>query len=128
MDLLKVVAIGVTATIAIIILKPIKPEVSLLLGIGAAILISLMVADDLFEVIYSFYSIAEATAIDKSIFNNILKIIGIGYLTEFANNICVDSDSKSVGAKIVFAGKIAIMVLALPIIKSLVGIIVEILP
>ena len=65
---------------------------------------------------------------DKSIFSNILKIMGVGYLAEFANNICIDGDCKSIGAKIIFAGKIAIMILALPIIKTLVNLIAEILP
>lgn len=128
MDLLKIIAIALIAVIAIVVLKPLRPELAMVLGVGTTILIILMVADELFEVVYSFYSIAEATNINKSIFSNILKIIGVGYLAEFGNGICEDSDCKSIGNKIILAGKVTIMVLALPIIKTLVNIIVEILP
>ncbi len=128
MDIVRIAVLGIVAAIVIIIVKPLKPEIALVAGIGASVLITLMVADELFEVVYGFYDIASATKIDKSIFSNILKIMGVGYLAEFANNICIDGDCKSIGAKIIFAGKIAIMILALPIIKTLVNLIAEILP
>ena len=128
MDLLKIVAIAIIAVISIVLLRPTKPEMALIVGIGASIIIVLSVTDELFEVVYSFYTIAETTKINENIFTNVLKIIGIGYVAEFGNGICVDSGCKGIGEKIVFAGKIAIMILALPIIKSLVSVSVEILP
>ena len=128
MDLLKIVAIAIIAVISIVLLRPTKPEMALIVGIGASIIIVLSVTDELFEVVYSFYTIAETTKINENIFTNVLKIIGIGYVAEFGNGICVVSGCKGIGEKIVFAGKIAIMILALPIIKSLVSVIVEILP
>jgi len=128
MDLLKIIGIGLIAVISITILKPLRPEFTLIIGMGASILILLLVADEIFEVIYSFYQIAETTSIDKGIFSKVLKIIGIGYLSEFGNSICIDADCKGIGDKIIFAGKIAIMILALPIIKNLITIIIEILP
>ena len=128
MDLLKIIAIAIIAVIAITLLKPIRPEFALIIGVSTSLLIILLVADELFEVIYSFYQIAEITKIDKSVFTKVLKIIGIGYLTEFGNNICIDSNCKGIGEKIIFAGKIAIMTMSLPIFKSLIDIVVEILP
>ncbi len=128
MNLFKIIAIALIAVIAIVLLRQTKPEMALIVGIGASIIIVLSVMDELFEVVYSFYSMAEATKINKDIFTNILKIIGIGYVAEFGNGICVDSECKGIGEKIVFAGKIAILMLALPIIKSLIAVIVEILP
>ena len=51
-------------------------------------------------------------------------MLGVGYLTEFANGICVDSGNASVGNKILIAGKVIIFCLALPIITNLLDIIV----
>ena len=100
MDLLKIVAIALISVVSITILRPVRPELALLLGVATAILIIILVADELFEVIYSFYTIAETTNIDKNLFSNVIKIIGIGYLAEFGNNICEDSGCKSIGEKI----------------------------
>lgn len=102
MDLLKIVAIAIIAVISIVLLRPTKPEMALIVGIGASIIIVLSVTDELFEVVYSFYTIAETTKINENIFTNVLKIIGIGYVAEFGNGICVDSGCKGIGEKIVF--------------------------
>lgn len=128
MNIIKIVAVGIVATIFIVLLKPSRPEIATVLAVGAGIIITLSVLDELFEIVYTFYDIADSTGIERGIFSSILKIIGIGHLTEFANGICVDSGAKSIGDKLQFAGKVVILLLALPILENLIEIIAEILP
>ena len=99
MNIIKIVAVGIVATIFIVLLKPSRPEIATVLAVGAGIIITLSVLDELFEIVYTFYDIADSTGIERGIFSSILKIIGIGYLTEFANGICVDYRAKSIGDK-----------------------------
>ncbi len=124
----KLVALGVISTVLILLLKDTRPEMALLTGVASGILMLLVVFDRLFDVIDAFYRIAEKTQIDMGLFSSVLKIIGVGYLTEFSANVCADAGSKSVGDKIMLGGKVVIIVLALPIINSLVEIITGILP
>ena len=119
---------GVISTVIILLLKDTRPEMAMLVGVASGILMLLLVFDSLFDVIDAFYHIAEKTQIDMGLFSSVLKIIGVGYLTEFSANICADAGSKSVGDKIMLGGKVVIIVLALPIINSLVEIITGILP
>lgn len=128
MNILQIAAIGVIAAVLITLLKETKPELAVMLGVAAGVIIIILVVDELYEVVVAFYNIAEVSGIAGGIFTTVLKIIGIGYVTEFAANVCADSGCKSVGDKIQFAGKVVIMVLALPIINSLLSLIVEILP
>jgi stage III sporulation protein AD len=128
MDIFKIVAVGVVSTAIITMLKQIKPELSLLLSVAASIIILIMIINELSEVIMSFNIIAEKTGLNGGLFSAIIKIIGVGYITEFASGICGDAGSKSVGDKILLGGKIIIMILALPIVTSLIDIIVKILP
>ena len=127
MNILQIAAIGIIAAVLITLLKETKPELAIMLGVAAGVIIIILVVDELYEVV-AFYNIAEVSGIAGGIFTTVLKIIGIGYVTEFAANVCSDSGCKSVGDKIQFAGKVVIMVLALPIINSLLSLIVEILP
>lgn len=127
MGILEIVALGIIATITVVLLKETKPEIAALVGLGAGIIIIITVLDSLFEIIYAFYNIAEQTGIDKGIFSSVLKIIGIGYISEFSSNICADAGVKNIGDKISFASKVIIMLLALPIMQSLIKIITEIL-
>ena len=58
----------------------------------------------------------------------IIKIMGIAYLTEFAVNICIDTNNSSLADKVALAGKVIIICMALPLITSLLDVIIAILP
>lgn len=128
MELVKILGIGLIASIAILVVKQIKPEVAMVITIASSLIILLLLLEMLASVTQVFDVLVLKTGIDKDLFSSILKIIGIGYITEFSANICIDSGSASIADKILLAGKVVILVLSLPIITSLVNIIVEIMP
>lgn len=128
MNILQIVATGFISAILIALLKQTKPEIAIMLGVATGVIIVLSVADELYELVLSFYNIAETSGISSGIFTLVLKIIGIGYLAEFASNICADSGCKGVGDKILFSAKVVIMMLALPVIKDLLSLITGLLP
>ena len=70
----------------------------------------------------------QATNLDSDIFILLIKIIGVGYITEFSANICQDSGNSAMASKILLAGKLVIFVMAIPIITSLIELIVSIMP
>ncbi len=128
MDIIKIVGIGLITVIASMLVKPIKPEVSIIIGLCGGILILIQTVNYVVDIINAFSNIVENTGLDTGLLKTLLKIIGVGYLTEFSANICQDAGSSSVADKILFAGKIIILVMALPIVTSIIEIIVEILP
>jgi stage III sporulation protein AD len=72
-------------------------------------------------------SIFNKTGVSNSLFVPVLKIIGIGYLCEFGANLCVDGGCSSIADKILFCGKITILIIALPIINSVIDVVLEFL-
>ncbi len=128
MDIIKIVGIGLITVIASMLVKPIKPEVSIIIGLCGGILILIQTINYVVDIIDAFSSIVDKTGLDTGLLKTLLKIIGVGYLTEFSANLCNDAGSSSVADKILFAGKIIILVMALPIVTSIIEIIVEILP
>ncbi|HPG92235.1 MAG TPA: stage III sporulation protein AD [Clostridia bacterium] len=128
MNFVQIIIIAVIAVAATLVIRQINPEISMLVGIGSGVLVLILVLDELYEVVYAFYNIAEISGVNKSLFSTILKIIGIGYLAEFGNGICVDANAKSLGDKLLLAGKVVILVTALPIIMQLIQTIMELAP
>ena len=55
------------------------------------------------------------------------KIIGIGFLTEFATSFAEDAGLKSVAVKLLWAGKICILLISLPMLEQLFQLIVDLL-
>lgn len=127
MDIVKIVVIGLATVFASIIVKQTKPEISILINIAGGILLVLMVVDMLGEVFTNFYNIFQKTGIDNNLLIPILKIVGVGYLCEFGANICNDAGSSSIADKVLFCGKIVILLLALPIIKSVIDVVMGLL-
>lgn len=127
MSIFKIVSVAIIAVSIIVILKEQKPEIAMLLGVATSIILLIMIVNYLAEVIISFNNIVDKTGVDFVLFSSVLKIIGVGYITEFASNIAEDAGSKSIANKILFGGKVVIMVLALPIVNSLIDIVIGIL-
>ena len=86
-----------------------------------------MIINNLSTVVSSFSNVVSKTNINTKLFSNILKIVGIGYLTEFGANICQDSGNGSLADKVLLAGKVLILCFALPIVNSMLNVVIGLL-
>ncbi len=124
----KIIGLALIITVAVIVVKQTKPELAMLVGVAGSILLFFYIIDLLEQAFGVFSYILESTNLDSELFVILLKIIGVGYITEFSSNLCADSGNSAVASKILLAGKLVIFVLAIPIITSLIDIIVSIMP
>ena len=127
MDIVKVVAVGLITVIASIVVKQVKPEIAVLINIAGGIIIIVMVIQLLQNVFGNFMNIFDKTGVSNSLFVPILKIIGIGYLCEFGANLCIDGGCNSIADKILFCGKISILIIAMPVINSVIDVVLELI-
>lgn len=127
MDIVKIVAVGLITVIATIIVKQLKPEIAMIITLVGSIIIIIFTIQMLKGVFGSFLSIFNKTGVSNSLFVPVLKIIGIGYLCEFGANLCMDGGCNSIADKILFCGKITILIIALPIVNSVIDIVLELI-
>ena len=128
MDIVQIVAIGLIASILSLILKEYKPELAIQISIVTGVIIFASVLAKLNSVLTVLKLYAAKADIDILYFSTILKVIAVAYITEFGAQICRDSNEGSIGSKIEFAGKVMIMVMAIPIYAALLDIIIKIMP
>jgi len=128
MDIVKIIGVGLTATIIIIILKQYKPEFAIYASIIAGTIILFMVMDKLAAVMNIVKSLANKTGTGSTFIGILLKITGIAILTEFAVSVCKDSGETAIASKIDLGGKIIIISISIPIITALLELIINILP
>ena len=127
MELFKILGIGLITCIAGLIVRQVKPDVASIIMIAGGVVILLMVVDYVAQIFDVFKVVMDKTGLSSSLFSIVLKIVGVGYLTEFAANICADTGSNSLAEKILFAGKIIILFMSLPIVTNIVEIVVGLL-
>ena len=128
MDIVKIIGIGLTALIVIIILKQYKPEFAVYVSIIAGVIILLMLMDKLSGVISLLKNLTNKTGVGSSFLKILLKITGIAILTEFATSICKDSGETAIASKVDLGGKIIIISISIPIITALLELIMNVLP
>lgn len=128
MEIVKIILVGVITSICVVILKNVKPELSILASLAGSVVILVLIINSLTDVISTFAGIVTKTNINMGLFSNVLKIVGIGYLTEFGANVCNDTGNGSIADKVLLGGKVIILCFALPIINSMLNIIIGLLP
>lgn len=120
------IGVGIIGVVIAGLLKRDKPEFHLFIIMATGLIILFIILSSLSEVINSFSMLIDKSGVNDNLFSGVLKIIGIGYLTEYASSICMDYGSASVANKLQLAGKITIFLMAIPIINALIDVIVEI--
>ena len=75
------------------------------------------------SVILAFDGIVKKSGIDDGIFTAVLKIIGIGYLTEYSASVATDAGCASIAQKLQFGGKIVIFLMSISIVTALVDVV-----
>lgn len=127
-EIIKIIGIGLTALVIIIILKQYKPEYAIYVSIIAGILILFFTMEKISGIVNLLQSISDKTYINKTFLSILLKITGIAFITEFAVSVCSDAGEKAIASKIEIGSKVIIVTMSIPIITSLLELIIEILP
>jgi stage III sporulation protein AD len=128
MEIFQIVGFALIATILVLIVREHKPAVSFLLAIFAGIVIFLLIVGKIADVMKLLGDLAAKSNVDMIFLQTILKIIGIAYIAEFGAQIVRDAGQEAIASKIELAGKILIMVLAIPIITVIVETVLNLLP
>lgn len=128
MDIVYIVIFGIIASLLYIILVELHKPIAFFLLIITGIVILLTILNHIGAIFDLIKSLGDKASIDGLYLETILKIIGIAYITEIGASITKDAGLGSVATKIELAGKIFILVLAIPIITAVIEAILSFLP
>ena len=120
-EISKIIGVAFITTFASVLLRPTKPELSFAVTVTGVIVILLFIVDALQNTLSAFSTIAEITGIENGLLKILIKIVGVGYLTEFASGLLQDFGGNSLADKVTIGGKITIVLLSLPVIEGLVN-------
>ena len=118
MEIFKIIGVAFVTAISAILLKSTKPELSFAVTVTGVIVILMFVVDMLQNTVNILSTIASITGIENGLIKILLKIVGVGYLTEFSAGLLNDFGSNAVADKVILGGKLTILILSLPIIES----------
>lgn len=128
MEMIQIVGIGIIASVLIIVIKEQKPMFAFLLASFTGLFLLLFVLGKIEAIITVIEDLANRSGIPSIYLKTILKIIGIAYIAELGAQIVRDAGQEGIASKIEFAGKVFILVMAIPIISVIVETILGLLP
>ncbi len=128
MSLFQTILFAVVAAMLVMAIREMAPQVSFYLSLFVAAILFLAVMQQLTGLLVPIERLAEAANVNVVFFATVLKIVGIAYVAEFGAQIARDAGVASIAGKIELLGKLAIIVLAVPIITAVVDMMTHLLP
>ena len=119
MNIAGICIIAVTSAIIAIALKKSTPEISLVLSIITGVIILISIATYLPSFTDKIEALMLQTGVNQEYAKILLKSVGICFICQFSSDICKDSGQTALSGKVELAGKILILISALPLIERI---------
>ena len=127
MNIIIIASVALIAAILSLILKQYKPEYSLFISISAGVLIFLSVLAVIRPIMDYISSLTEQTGLSGVYAEVLIKSLAVCYITQLAADCCIDAGESAIAGKLHIAGRIAILLIALPMFKSLTELVTELI-
>ncbi|MFM1653067.1 stage III sporulation protein AD [Brevibacillus sp. B_LB10_24] len=128
MEIVQIVGIGMVATLLALVIKDQKPLFAFLLTIISGVVIFTFLIGKISEVVRILERLAVQADLNMVFLETILKIIGIAYIAEFGAQVTRDAGQGAIASKIELAGKVLILVMAVPIVQIIIETVIHLLP
>lgn len=125
MNIVALSIIAVIATFLSLVLKKYNPEYSLVISIVASIFILISILMKVTPAIDLIKDLIASSNIPSKYLMILFKAIGICFLTQFSSDACKDAGESALSAKVELAGKIAIILIALPMFEEVMQIVLK---
>ena len=125
-----VIRIFIIAIICIFLsatLKRYNQEFATLVNVCGGVIIFLICVDEIKNILEYFVSFYNLSNLNFDFLTPILKVIGVGYVTEFTADIAEDFGNGLIASKVLLGGKIVICTMTLPIIEKLLSVLFSLL-
>lgn len=119
MNIIQVGILGVVGILLAVQLKQEKSEVAVYISIVISLIIFFSVLGSLEIVVQTVREISNYIQMEDSYILTLIKMLGITYIAEFSSGLCKDAGYTAIAAQIEMFGKLAVLVLSLPILLVL---------
>ncbi|ANW97980.1 stage III sporulation protein AD [Thermoclostridium stercorarium subsp. thermolacticum DSM 2910] len=127
MELIKIGVLGITSAILILVIRNQRPEIGIQISLVFGAMVMIFLASRIKAVLDLIEIYVERANIGGIYITTLFKVIGMAYITEFAAESCRDASQNAIASKIELAGRILIIITAMPVITSVMNIIIGLL-
>ena len=119
MDIIKICMVAVSALFIISTLKEYKSPLAICLLIVSGGVILFYILEPFSKIIDFVNELSHNASIPFEEIKIAIKALGIGYIVQFSSDICRDFGENALGSKVELCGKVAILILAIPLFSKI---------
>jgi len=123
-----VVAAAVAISVFLVFLRREMASIGAQVALAFVIVALLTLLEPLRRLIDAFWELSRGAGVRPLYISVVLKAIGIAYITSIGAALCKDAGEDAVGAVVELAGKVSILILALPVVAAILDVLVRLLP
>lgn len=112
-------AVGILAVFLAVQFKAVRGEYALYLILAAGVLIMAGSAAQLLELRTLWEELMQEIPVDSVYVEVLLKMLGIAYMAQFCAGLCRDAGYGGLASQIETFGKLAVLVMGLPVVSAL---------
>lgn len=127
MSIFSIIGVSLIGVIISILLKKYLPEYSLLVTLATSIIILFWVVINVIPVLNKLLYYMEQTNMPSEYGMIIFKSLGLAFVIQLISDICKDSGETAIASKLELVGKIAILIISLPLFEKVMSIIFELI-
>lgn len=118
MNIAGICVIAVAGAILAVTLKQTTPNFSVMLALITGVIILITICISLPTVTSKIESLMNSTGVNAEYTTVLLKSVGICFICQFSSDICKDAGQNALSGKVELAGKILILISALPLMEE----------
>lgn len=128
MNAMQFAGFAVCAAAMALVMRRLRPESATVLVIAAGALAGIMILPQLGQIVSGVTALASAGGVQESYMTQLLKVGGVSLLMDFAAQTCRDAGEDGLAMKTELAGRVMLIALALPVMRTLLEQIISLSP
>lgn len=121
MNILTVTGIGIVGTLLGIVIRQYKPEYNVFVSLATGIVLMSIIVTVISPITDAITAISGRTGISSEYITPLFKALAICYVTQLAADCCRDAGETAIAGKVELCGRIAILLVSLPLFNALVN-------
>ena len=127
MNIFAVIGAGIAAAAISVILRQYNKEYGLYIGLAASVIVFLYVLGCMSPVFSLIENLVEISGTCSEYIGILIKSLAICYITQLASDCCKDCGETAIASRIDFAGKIALLLVSVPLFEAILGIVKDLI-
>ncbi len=127
MNIFAITGAAIAAAALSVVLRQYNKEYGLYISLAASVLIFAVVLGAVPPVLELIQKLSDMIGDNGNYTAVLIKALAVSYITQLASDCCKDSGENAIASKIDFAGKIALLLISVPLFEAILDIVKELI-